>query len=94
MSSWGQDKAQPGHGKRLRKGASVEKGTVAVSTQTHAGRSKSTTGAQQEHNRDATGKEIPPDLALVVDAWDHLPKPIKKAVLTLVKASLQSRSDR
>jgi hypothetical protein len=31
--------------------------------------------------------ELPPDLALVVAAWPHLPEPIRAALMAMVKAA-------
>jgi hypothetical protein len=34
-----------------------------------------------------SGPEFPPDLSLVVDAWDHLPAAIKAGILAMVQAA-------
>jgi len=49
--------------------------------------------AQQEHNRSISDSAFSPDLAIVVNAWGHLPKPIKHGILAMVKSACGDNGD-
>jgi hypothetical protein len=39
-----------------------------------------------------SGPEFPPDLSLVVDAWDHLPEVIKAGIIAMIQVARGSAS--
>ncbi len=53
------------------------------------GQSASSSGAKSG----ALSSDLPPDLALVVNAWARLPENVKTAILDVVKAATELDSD-
>jgi len=56
---------------------------------TKPGTSRNTKKAQQEHNINTTGKDLPEDLAKLVKLWPSLPEKIRVSILALVEASAE-----
>ena len=78
---------QAGQSQEVTKDSPAEGRTLLDATPTKAGHPKNTISAQQEHNISITGKDLPKDLTLVVEVWDHLPDHIKAAIKALIDSS-------
>ncbi|MCK4670763.1 MAG: site-specific integrase [Nanoarchaeota archaeon] len=91
LSSAGKNSTQPGQTQEDTSMVPVELRTGAGLDETHPGRTRSTTGAQQEHNGILLEK-VPSDLALVIEAWGKLPKKLRKEIVNKVKDSKRRKS--
>jgi hypothetical protein len=72
----------------------AERGTDADVSLAPCGQFQSTTRAQSgrsKHNHSTMDAALPPDLRLVVGAWERLPEVVRAAIMGMVKGAVKAK---
>ena len=85
----GQHEPQAGQGKKDRSDDDDVNRTGSDTSPTKPGLQQNTIKAQQEHNINTTGKDLPSDLKRLSDLWPSLPEKVRASILALVDANIR-----
>jgi len=66
--------------------ANVDNRTKSDHDEAFVGHTKTTFGAQQEHNRNITELTENEDLKKIIEAWGNLPEALRQGILAMIEA--------
>ncbi|HBC89321.1 MAG TPA: hypothetical protein DCZ94_20460 [Lentisphaeria bacterium] len=89
LSADGQNLPQPAVDEKDTGSVNIEGGTKPNLQETSSGHPKTTSGAQQEHNRNITELPENKDLKRIYEVWDNLPEAMRQGILAMIEAAIK-----